>query len=78
MLYYVKCNNVQQFVGLCNFYDVIVESIRAAGEPLYNFSKPGWNEHVGDLHTAAMESPYMWCDAGKPWQDPIFELKCTV
>ncbi len=79
MLYYVKMetNNAQHFVDLCTFYDVIIESVTAPGEPLYKFSTctPGWNEHVGDLHTAAMESLNMWCDARKPRQSPIFELK---
>ena len=37
-------------------------------------NKPGWNDHVADLHKDARECFVMWCNNGKPRQGCIFDL----
>ena len=76
-----NCNNDVHKRGLCTMYDNIVQSLNSASEPLYKCKnrvhniKPGWNEHVAELHTAAREAYLMWIESGKNRQGPLFELK---
>ena len=38
-------------------------------------SKPGWNEHVAQLHSQARETLLRWVEDGKIKSGPLFELK---
>ncbi len=77
----VKCTKHVHISSLNKFYNVIINCITTASKPLYQFSKckgsqrPGWNEHVADLHGVVRDTFLMWKDQGKPRQGPIFELK---
>ena len=39
--------------------------------------RPGWNEHVADLHSAARDAFFLWRDGGKPKHGPVFDMKRT-
>ena len=77
----IHCKNDSHVKGITKFYDNIVECLKVAGEPLKKMSKcthkgkPGWNEHVAELHTASREAFTLWKDSGCAKQGPIFELK---
>ncbi len=80
----VKCTKHVHISVLNKFYVVIINCLTTASKPLYKFTKckgsqrPGWNDHVADLHGVARDTFLMWQDQGKPRQGSIFELKkCT-
>ena len=62
-------------------YDNIVKCLCVASESLYQFKnrvhniRPGWNEHVADLHSAAREAHLLWVESGKNRLGPLFEFK---
>ncbi len=57
----VKCTKHVHISALKFFYDVIINCLTTA-KPLYQFTKckgsqrPGWNEHVADLHGVARDT----------------------
>ena len=73
-----NCVNKDHANYLCNAYNEIVKCLCDASESLYQCknkvhnSRPGWNEHVSELHSAAREP---WVEAGKNRQGRLFELK---
>ena len=66
---------------VCNTYDGIVKCLCDASESLYHCNnkvhntRPGWNEHVSELHSAAREDHLRWFEAGKNRPGRLFELK---
>ena len=76
-----NCVNNAHATELCNVYDSIVECLCIASESLYQCKnrvqniRPGWNEHVAELHSAAREAHLIWVEAGKNRQGPLFEFK---
>ena len=80
----MNCVNVQHRKELCSMYDTIVEALCSSSRSLYKQKnkvlnvKPGWNEHVEELHAEARTTFKKWVEAGKPRQGPVFESKkCT-
>jgi len=76
-----NCNLESHINDICKLYDNVVDALTLAGASLKKVAKnihkgkPGWNEHVAELHTAAREALLLWKDTGKTKQGPIFELK---
>jgi hypothetical protein len=75
----VNCKLEYHINGLCKLYDNFVNALTLAGKPLKKVSKlnaykgkPGWNDHVDELHTAAREAFLLWKDTGSAKQGPIF------
>jgi len=56
-----NCQNEQHGRDLCFTYDLIIDVLNASSKGFYNSKKkdhsikPGWNEHVTELHTAARD-----------------------
>ena len=83
-----NCVNNDHANDVCNTYDDIVKCFCDASESLYHCknkvhnTRPGWNEHVSELHSAAREARLLWVEAGKNRQGRLFELKkegqCTI
>ena len=77
----VNCNHESHKNDLSYMYNQIVDSLHTASEPLYKFRnrvrniRPGWNEHVAELHTAARDAFKLWVDTGKSRQGQIFQWK---
>ncbi len=61
-LLYVNCKLESHINDICNLYDNVADTLTSAGVHLKKVAKgihkgkPGWNEHVADLHTAASEA----------------------
>ena len=76
-----NCVNKDHAVDLCNMYDNIVKCLCVASESLYRCKnrvhniRPGWNEHVADLHSAAREAHLLWVESGKNRLGSLFEFK---
>lgn len=76
-----KCINNDHANDLCSTYDKIVKCLSDASNSLYQCknrvhnTRPGWNEHVAELHSAAREAHLLWVEAGTNKQGPLFELK---
>ena len=74
----VHCKHSQHVNELCSFYEDIVQALKLASQPLYNFSKcnfhcrPGWNVYVADIHEAARDAFLLWKEEGNPRQSPVF------
>ena len=62
-------------------YDNVTRCLTDASNPLFTLKRgtytcrPGWTDHVADIHTAANEAFQLWDSTGKPKQGPGFELK---
>ncbi len=58
----VNCKLESHINDICNLYDNVADVLTSAGAHLKKVvkgihkGKPGWNEHVADLHTAAREA----------------------
>ena len=80
----MNCENVQHSKELCSLYEAIVESLDISSRPLYKHrtkkcnAKPGWKDHVEELHAEARNAFKVWAASGKSRQGPLFEhKKCT-
>lgn len=70
---------------LCSMNDCIVNSLNTSLHSsaslsghrgkVHNNIKPGWNDHVGEQHTAAREAFKLWSESGRPRQGPLFKNK---
>ena len=76
-----NCKNIQHCNELCSMYEAIVDSLCVSSRPLYKHrtkvhnAKPGWNEHVEELHAEARDAFKKWAESGKNRQGPLFENK---
>ncbi len=78
-----KCTHNEHINAISVFYNDIICGLKTASEPLYKFTKcagthrPGWNEHVEELHNIARDAFLMWKENGKIKQGPFFfSLTC--
>lgn len=58
----INCDNSNHNGDLCNMYDEIVMVLNNASKSFCNkrSKRPGWNEHVSELHQQAFKNwPYM-------------------
>ena len=78
-----NCKNTDHTSQLDSFYNDIIRALNVSSEFLckkrskprgFNV-RPGWNEHVAELHTAAREAHLLWRDSGRPRQGPLMELR---
>ena len=66
---------------LCSTYDKIVNVLITSskcflkGGNKVHHIKPGWNEHVSELHSAARDAFKVWSESGRPRLGPIFDHK---
>jgi len=77
----INCKNLQHGKDLCGLYDSIVETLNIASRHFYKPQrkaytiKPGWNEHVSELHAIARSAFKDWIESGRNRQGPLFEAK---
>ena len=81
----INCKNSNHRESLCAMYDNIVNCLTNSGKVLCNRqdrkqnnrqnTKPGWNEHVAELHTEAKHAFKAWVAVGRPRQGPECERK---
>ena len=76
-----NCKNEQHGRDVCITYDLIVHILNDSSKSFYKCNKkvhtikPGWKEHVTELHTAARYAYKMWAESGGPMQGTLFEHK---
>ena len=75
----INCKSPQHGIELCSLYDSIVKSLLVSSRPLRKTSlrkaKPGWNDHVKELHAEARRAFKAWVESGKHKYGPLFEYK---
>lgn len=75
------CNDESHIRKLDRFYNDIVNCLTLSSRHLetpsrcHRASRPGWNAHVAEAHSAAWDALLLWKSQGKPRQGPIFEVK---
>ena len=80
----VNCKNVDHQDDICKFYDDIIAAMSSGSDTVFDrchnanrhagdYSIPGWNTHVDQLHDAARQSFKAWVDAGKPKHGFVFD-----
>ena len=77
----INCSDPAHCLEICNFYNSIIHSLKAAGEQIASShprcsgqARPGWNEHVADLYSDSRRALQLWIDAGKPHDGYIADL----
>lgn len=63
----INCKDPLHGLELCNLYESIVKFLHKA--------KPGWNEHVKELHAKARRAFKTWVEGGRQKHGPLFEPK---
>ena len=76
-----NCSDQDHLKDLNKLYDSIVDSLQNSGNEIRSPNKPrnfkprpGWKEHVADLHESARDFLAIWTEAGKPRFGYLFEM----
>ena len=76
-----NCSDQDHLKDLNKLYDSIVDCLQNSGNEIRSPNKPrnfkprpGWKEHVADLHESARDFLAIWTEAGKPRFGYLFEM----
>ena len=76
-----RCSSEIHRRQLDRFYNDVVDCLTTSSRHLetssrrHRASRPGWNAHVAEAHSAARDAFLFWKSQGKPRQGPVFKVK---
>lgn len=76
-----ECSDPTHKNDLCDYYSAVLQCLSTAADSLprrvTNYSRPGWNAHVDELHSSARDAFLDWRSFGSNRQGPLYDRMKT-